>query len=198
MTDTLSITLAQLNQSVGDIPGNAARMLEVRARARDSDLVVFPEMQLIGYPPEDLVLKPALIERAAAQLDTMAQATADGGPAMLVGSVFVVDGNLHNGVALLDQLGTPYRQLEQDGFLLPVLETGLTYHRPSHFDDRVKITVTLAEKPRARLRLTYQVTRGEELLVEGFTVHAFVNRDFKAIRPPDLVEAALAQAFGPA
>ncbi len=105
MVDTLSITLAQLNQSVGDIAGNAAAMLAARERSRaaGADLIVFPEMQLIGYPPEDLVLKPALIERAAAQLEAMAQVTADGGPAMLVGSVFVVDGNLHNGVALLDQ-----------------------------------------------------------------------------------------------
>ena len=104
MVDTLSITLAQLGQSVGDIPGNAAAMLAARERARatGADLIVFPEMQLIGYPPEDLVLKPALIERAATELETMARATATGGPAMLVGSVFVVDGALHNGVALLD------------------------------------------------------------------------------------------------
>ena len=105
MVDTLSITLAQLNQSVGDIAGNAAAMLAARDRARGAraDLIVFPEMQLIGYPPEDLVLKPALIERAASELEKMALATADGGPAMLVGSVFVLDGNLHNGVALLDE-----------------------------------------------------------------------------------------------
>ena len=105
MTDSLAITLAQLNQSVGDIPGNAAAMLAARDRARGAgaDLIVFPEMHLIGYPPEDLVLKPALIERAAAELDVLAAKTADGGPAMLVGSVFVRDGNLHNGVALLDQ-----------------------------------------------------------------------------------------------
>ena len=104
MADTLSITLAQLNQSVGDIPGNSAAMLAARERAgaAGADLIVFPEMQLIGYPPEDLVLKPALIERAAAGLEALAKATADAGPAMLVGSVFVVDGNLHNGVALLD------------------------------------------------------------------------------------------------
>lgn len=101
-------------------------------------------------------------------------------------------------VALLDQLGCPYRELEKQGFLLPVLETGLTYHRPSYFDDRVRITVTLAEKPRARLHLTYKVERGDELLVEGFTMHAFVSRDFKAIRPPEIVETALAKAFGPA
>ncbi|WP_324740538.1 NAD+ synthase [Tsuneonella sp. CC-YZS046] len=102
MTDALSITLAQLNQTVGDIGGNAARILEVRKRARESDLVVFPEMQLIGYPAEDLILKPSLIQRAQAELDRLAQATNDGGPAILVGSVFVRDGALHNGVALLD------------------------------------------------------------------------------------------------
>jgi NAD+ synthase len=103
MPDTLKITLAQLNQSVGDIAGNAAAMLAARDKAKGSDLIVFPELQLVGYPPEDLILKPALIERAAAELDAMALATADGGPAMLVGSVFVQDGALHNGVALLDQ-----------------------------------------------------------------------------------------------
>ena len=105
MTDSLSITLAQLNQSVGDMAANSAAMLAARDRARSAgaDLIVFPEMQLIGYPPEDLVLKPALIERAATALEQLALATADGGPAMLVGSVFVRDGNLHNGVALLDQ-----------------------------------------------------------------------------------------------
>ncbi|MBC2670220.1 NAD+ synthase [Novosphingobium piscinae] len=103
MVDTLSITLAQLNQVVGDLAGNAAAMLAARERARGTDLIVFPELHLIGYPPEDLILKPALIERAAAELQTLAEATADGGPAMLVGSVFVRDGALHNGVALLDQ-----------------------------------------------------------------------------------------------
>ncbi|HCF25147.1 MAG TPA: NAD+ synthase, partial [Novosphingobium sp.] len=104
MTDRLSITLAQLNQSVGDIAGNAKAMLAARerAKAQRADLIVFPEMQLVGYPAEDLVLKPAFVARAAEELEAMAQVTADGGPAMLVGSIFVVDGALHNGVALLD------------------------------------------------------------------------------------------------
>ncbi|MCP5403328.1 MAG: NAD+ synthase [Novosphingobium sp.] len=102
MADTLKITLAQLNQSVGDLAGNAAAMLAARDRAKGSDLIVFPELSLIGYPPEDLVLKPSLIERAAAELDRLAAATASAGPAMLVGSVFVRDGALHNGVALLE------------------------------------------------------------------------------------------------
>ncbi|HWU04411.1 MAG TPA: NAD+ synthase [Novosphingobium sp.] len=105
MPDTLKITLAQMNQSVGDLPGNAAAMLAARARGAEAgaDLIAFPELQLIGYPPEDLVLKPSLIERAAAELQKLAEATAQAGPAMLVGSVFVQDGALHNGVALLDQ-----------------------------------------------------------------------------------------------
>jgi len=102
MADKLTITLAQLNQTVGDLAANAAAMLATRARSPHSDLIVFPEMQLIGYPPEDLILKPALIERAAKELQRLAEATADGGPAMLVGSVFVRDGALHNGVALLE------------------------------------------------------------------------------------------------
>ena len=103
MTDTLSITLAQLNQRVGDISGNAAKMLEVRKGAGKTDMIVFPEMHLIGYPPEDLIMKPEVIHRAAAELEELAKATNDGGPAMLVGSAFVRDGALHNGVALLDQ-----------------------------------------------------------------------------------------------
>ena len=98
-------------------------------------------------------------------------------------------------VALLDQLGCPYRELEKQGFLLPVLEAGLTYHRPYHFDDRVQVTVSLTERPRARMRLTYKVERGGELLVEGFTVHAFVSRDFKAIRPPEALEEAIGKAL---
>ncbi len=102
MVDTLRITLAQVNQSVGDLAGNAAAMLAARQKAKGSDLIVFPELQLIGYPPEDLILKPALVERAAAELQRLAEATASEGPAMLVGSVFVQDGALHNGVALLD------------------------------------------------------------------------------------------------
>jgi NAD+ synthase len=103
MADTLTITLAQLNQSVGDLAANAAAMLAARDRAKGADLIVFPELQLIGYPPEDLILKPALIQRAAAELEKLAKATASPGPAMLVGSVFVQDGALHNGIALLDQ-----------------------------------------------------------------------------------------------
>jgi NAD+ synthase len=102
MTDRLIITLVQCGQTMGDLGHNADAMLKARADAADSDLIVFPELQLIGYPPEDLVLKPALIARAEAELQRLAAATADGGTAMLVGSVFQRENALYNGIALLD------------------------------------------------------------------------------------------------
>jgi len=102
MTDSLDITLVQCNQRVGDLVANADAMLAARAGAISADLIVFPELQLVGYPPEDLVLKPALIARAASELQRLAAATSDGGPAMLVGSVEQEGGLLFNIVALLD------------------------------------------------------------------------------------------------
>lgn len=102
MKDQLIITMAQITQSVGDLVANADAMIAVRQSRPDSDLIVYPELQLIGYPPEDLVLKPALWDRAAAELERLAKITADGGPAMLVGSVFRDAGKLYNGIALLE------------------------------------------------------------------------------------------------
>ena len=102
MTTRLSILLAQMNQSVGDLAANADAMLAVRERWPDADLILFPELQLIGYPPEDLVLKPALVARAHDELQRMAAVTADGGPAMLVGTVILLDEGLFNAMALLD------------------------------------------------------------------------------------------------
>lgn len=101
MTDRLTIAFAQMAQTVGDLPGNADAMLERRART-EAELIVFPELQLVGYPAEDLVLKPALARRADEQLARLASATADGGPAMLVGTVTRIEGKLYNAVALLD------------------------------------------------------------------------------------------------
>jgi NAD+ synthase len=77
-------------------------MLEWRARAKGADLIVYPELQLIGYPPEDLVLKPALLDQANYHLDRLAQESADGGPAMLVGTVVASQGVLFNVVALIE------------------------------------------------------------------------------------------------
>jgi NAD+ synthase len=102
MTDKLTIAMAQINQRVGDLRGNADAMLEWRAKTGAVDLVLFPEQQLIGYPAEDLVLKPAFQQAAAIELERMAAATSDGGPAILVGSILKEGDALYNIVALLD------------------------------------------------------------------------------------------------
>jgi NAD+ synthase len=100
----LKITLAQLNPTMGDVEGNAAKARAARARAAadGADLVILPELFMSGYPPEDLVLKPAFQAACRAAVETLARETADGGPAMLIGSPWVDDGKLYNAAALLD------------------------------------------------------------------------------------------------
>src|SRR3984957_3294302 len=102
-TDQFAITLAQLNPTVGDVAGNAAKARAARekARADGADLLVFPELFISGYPPEDLVLKPAFQSACRAAVEELARETADGGPAVLIGSPWVDDGKLYNACALL-------------------------------------------------------------------------------------------------
>ncbi|MEQ7874084.1 NAD+ synthase [Sphingomonas sp. ASV193] len=105
MTDTprhLTIALAQTTQRMGDLAANAAAMLDWRAKAHGADLIVFPELQLTGYPPEDLILKPEFVRRAMEAAERLADATADGGPAMLFGSVHEEAGRVHNAVILAE------------------------------------------------------------------------------------------------
>src|SRR6202048_2510059 len=99
------ITLAQLNATVGDVAGNAAkaRAARIKARADGADLLVFPELFITGYPPEDLVLKPAFQAACRAAIEELARETADGGPAVLIGTPWVEDGKLYNACALLDE-----------------------------------------------------------------------------------------------
>jgi NAD+ synthase len=102
--DRLSLTIAQLNPIVGDIAGNAekARRARAKAAADGADLIVFSELFICGYPPEDLVLKPALQEACRSAVEALAVDTADGGPAVLIGTPWVENGRLYNAVALLD------------------------------------------------------------------------------------------------
>lgn len=86
--------------------------------------------------------------------------------------------------ALLKEHGISYRQLEDAGYRLPVLEVGVKYLRPAFYDDELTIVTTLADKPLLRIDLTYEVRRGEELLATARTAHAFIDREGRPVRPP--------------
>ena len=80
-SDKLAIAIAQLNSTVGDIAGNAekVRRARVEAAAQGADLVVFPELFIAGYPPEDLVLKPAFQAACRSAIEALARETAAAG-----------------------------------------------------------------------------------------------------------------------
>jgi len=101
----IKITLAQLNPTVGDVTANTAkaRTARERAKADGADLVVLSELFIAGYPPEDLVLKPAFQSACRLAIEELARETADGGPAMLIGTPWVEDDKLYNACALLDE-----------------------------------------------------------------------------------------------
>src|ERR1700692_1976293 len=101
--DRLAIAVAQLNPVVGDVEGNLERARRARAQAASdgADVVAYPELFIAGYPPEDLVLKPAFQAACRAAVESLARETGDGGPAVLIGTPWVEDGKLYNAYALL-------------------------------------------------------------------------------------------------
>jgi acyl-CoA thioester hydrolase len=96
---------------------------------------------------------------------------------------------------LLKECGFPYRELEAQGYLLPVIEVGVKYQRPARYDDTLTIITRLKERPALRIRLEYEVRRGEELLVTGFTAHAFINKSGEPVRPPAALTARMKELF---
>jgi len=104
LTDTIRISVAQLDSVVGDIDGNLkkARAARAEAAAAGADLLVLSELFIAGYPPEDLVLKPAFQDACRAAVEAFAAETADGGPGVVLGTPWPEGGKVYNAVALLD------------------------------------------------------------------------------------------------
>jgi NAD+ synthase len=102
MAASFRLTIAQLNPVVGDLAGNRARALGAHRAGRDAgaDLVALPEMFLVGYQPQDLVLKPAFVADAWRHLEALAAETAEG-PPLGIGLPVVEAGALYNAYALL-------------------------------------------------------------------------------------------------
>ncbi len=105
MTTKLSIALAQINPTVGDVDGNIVLIREARAKAaaEGADMVVAGELTISGYPPEDLVLKPAFLDRLVEKVTALAAETDDDGPALIIGAPWRDEGKLYNAVMLLNQ-----------------------------------------------------------------------------------------------
>ena len=104
LTDTIRIAIAQQDSLVGDIDGNLARARAARAKAASdgADLLVLSELFIAGYPPEDLVLKPAFQAACRQAVEAFAKDTADGGPGVVVGTPWPEGGKVYNAVALLE------------------------------------------------------------------------------------------------
>lgn len=96
---------------------------------------------------------------------------------------------------LLREQGLPYRELEAMGYRLPVLEVSAKYLRPALYDDELTIITFLKEKPLLRIRLSYEVRRGDELLATGESSHAFVDLQGRPVRPPPIFIEKTAVAF---
>ena len=100
MTDRLIIALAQINPTLGAINANLAKARQARATAGTADLILFPELYICGYPPEDLVLRPTFVAACKAAVEELAKDTATG-PAVLIGLPWRDGAKLHNAFALL-------------------------------------------------------------------------------------------------
>jgi len=99
----LRIALAQLNPTLGDLAGNVAKLKAARAEAaaRGADLVLFPELFICGYPPEDLVRKPAFAAACRSTIEALAKEIT-GAPAVIVGTVWPEAGKVYNAVCLIE------------------------------------------------------------------------------------------------
>ena len=104
MTDSLRIAVAQVNPTVGDVDGNAALILKLwrQAAALDADLVVFPELCLSGYPPEDLVQKPLFLAAVHAEIDRLSAESKTIKTGLLLGSPWRDEDKVYNAAVLMD------------------------------------------------------------------------------------------------
>ncbi len=99
---------------------------------------------------------------------------------------------------MLRENGLPYSLIENNGYQLPVLETGAKYLSPALYDDLLIIETFVKEKPEFRIHIDYKIFRkGDlQLIAEGFTEHVFINKATKKpLRPPEFFNNAMRSFF---
>ncbi len=97
----------------------------------------------------------------------------------------------------LRALGCRYRDLEAEGYLLAVVEAHARYIRSAEYDDELRVLVRIGEIGRSTVRLEYEIRRGDELLVTGYTVHAvLLKTTMKPARIPAKLKSALESGTG--
>lgn len=93
---------------------------------------------------------------------------------------------------MLRACGIPYVELEQHGYLLPVLEASVRYKTPAIYDDILAIEAGYNPAPQPLLRIEYTIRRGETIIATGFTVHSFVKADtMRPVKPPKIYTDAI-------
>lgn len=99
---------------------------------------------------------------------------------------------------LLRSCGLPYSSLEEDGHQLPLIDAGLKYKNPAHYDDVLLIKASLNEIYSAKVHIEYQITRENDksLIATGFTTHMFIRTETKRpTKPPQIYINALSKFF---
>ncbi len=87
--------------------------------------------------------------------------------------------------------GLTYKELEEKGVFLPVVEAHCLYRRPAFYDDLLTVSTTVQFAGALRLRFDYEISRDGEILTTGYTIHVCVSRDRKVLKPPAYLKALI-------
>ncbi len=96
---------------------------------------------------------------------------------------------------LLRENGLPYKEIEDRGLMLPVLNVSVQYKRPAKYDDTVTIRTRITEKPFLKIKIAYELTRGDDLLATANTTHAFMTPEGRPTKPPAFFRETIASKF---
>lgn len=99
-------------------------------------------------------------------------------------------------LALIESIGLDYRQMNERGYHLPVVEAHLKYRRPARFGDTVVVESAIVERPSVKIKVEYKIYANDVLLAEAETVHVFVNTEGAPVKPPREYAEVLLKAYG--